>query len=226
MRLNPSFAAGFEKKLQPLMPEGFDHLLLYSVTLHKSNLVKPIRGCYSPLRRNTMHTVHRMILHCSQKLASRLSEVFATPLAEDSPLGGWHGHLFSLDRRQCVMFCHDATRFTLFMAGLRKEHFAEIGKWFRHLFAGTLAMSGHADAQISRALLALGPVRFDTTINRSVQGTMRIARWDLEALLHRVPNVMDLDPLAVSLHLCNRPVTVHGKSLWPSRAMQEVLENL
>ena len=67
-----------------------------------------------------------MILHCSQKLASKLSPVSPTRLEETSPLGSWHGHLFALDRRQCVMFCHDATRYVLFLPGLRKEHFAEL----------------------------------------------------------------------------------------------------
>lgn len=168
-----------------------------------------------------------MILHCSKKLAARLDGVSSVPLVEDSPLGGWHGHLFTLDRRQCVMFCHDATRFTLFMAGLRKEEFAKLDTiWFRELFAGTLAYSGYTDAQINKALLALGPVRYDTAIDRSVQGTMNIAKWDLEACLHGVPNVMDLDIFAMSRRLCERPVTIRGKSLWPDKAMRAVVEAL
>lgn len=167
-----------------------------------------------------------MILHCSQRLAGRLIGVSAAPLTEDSPLGSWHGHLFTLDRRQCVMFCHDTTRFTLFMAGLRKEHFANLGEWFRELFAGTLVMSRCNNAHINRALLALGPLRFDTAVNRSVQGTMRIAKWDLQAWLHGVPNVMDIDPLAMSCRLNERPVTAHGKFMWPSRAMQEAMAAL
>lgn len=166
-----------------------------------------------------------MILHCSKKLAGRLADVSAVPLQEDSPLGSWHGHLFTLDRRQCAMFCHDATRFTLFMAGLRKEQFAKLGSiWFRELVAGTLFLSGCADAQISKALL--GPVRYDTATDRSVQGTMNIAKWDLDACLHDVSNVMDLDPFAMSHRLNQRPVTIRGKSLWPDRAMQEVVAAL
>ena len=61
-----------------------------------------------------------MILHCSHKLAAKLPDVSSAPLDETSPLGGWHGHLFTLDRRQCVMFMHDATRYALFLPGLRK----------------------------------------------------------------------------------------------------------
>ena len=168
-----------------------------------------------------------MILHCSQKLAARLADVSSTPLVEDSLLGSWHGHLFTLDRRQCVMFCHDATRFTLFMAGLRKEQFAQLGSiWFRELFAGTLFLSGCSDVQINKALLAIGPVRYDTAIDRSVQGTLRIAKGDLEAGLHRVPNVMDLDQFAMSSRLNQRPVSIRGKSLWPDQAMRAAVSAL
>ena len=76
-----------------------------------------------------------MIIHCSRKLAAKRADVSAEPLEETSPLGSWHGHLFTLDRRQCVMFCHDATRFVLFMPGLHKVDFEELGgKWFRPLY--------------------------------------------------------------------------------------------
>ncbi|MBI1397817.1 MAG: hypothetical protein GC151_17735 [Betaproteobacteria bacterium] len=165
-----------------------------------------------------------MILHCSRKLAAKLTGVSPTPLEETSPLGSWHGHLFTMDRRQCVMFCHDATRFTLFLPGLRKEQFADLGgPWFRLLFVDTLVASGCPVAQIRKAELALGPMRFDTATDRSVQGSLRIAKFDLEAWLYEEPNVMDLDLLEVCLWLNKRPVTIRGKFLFPATAMQERL---
>ena len=163
-----------------------------------------------------------MIIHCSQKLAAKLPAVSKTPLNEESPLGSWHGHLFTLNRRQCVIFCHDESRYCLFLAGLRKPHFAELGsKWFRQLFTASLAEIGCTDAQIKKVELMIGLIYYDTAADRSVQGSINIARRDLEAMLYRVPNVLDLDPLAVSIRLNERPTTVHGKWLWPSRVMLE-----
>ena len=168
-----------------------------------------------------------MIIHCSHKLASKLPDVSQTPLEETSPLGSWHGHLFSMDRRQCVMFCHDATRYVLFLPGLRKADFAELGgKWFRPLYLATLAMCGCPDTQIKKVELALGPMRFDMATDRSVQGSLRVAKQDLEAWLYRVPNVMDLDPLAVSCDLNERPATVYGKWVWPEKAMLEAVARI
>lgn len=168
-----------------------------------------------------------MILHCSQKLAAKLPGVSSEPLEETSPLGSWHGHLFTLDRRQCAMFCHDTTRFVLFVPGLRKEHFAELGgKWFRELLAATLAMSGCPDVQIRKVELALGPIRYDTVTDRSVQGSLRVAKLDLEVWVYQAANVMELDPLAVSCKLNRRPVRIRGKLLWPHAAMIEMVGRL
>lgn len=168
-----------------------------------------------------------MIIHCSQKLAAKLAGVSTAPLVESSPLGSWHAHLFTLDRRQCVMFCHDATRYTLFASGLRKEHFADLGgSCFRPLFLSTLVALGCSTAQLRKAELALGPLRFDKAVDRSVQGSLRVAKWDVEAWVYQVANVMELDAFALSCKLNERPVTANGKNLWPEDEMREAVGRL
>lgn len=170
---------------------------------------------------------YHMILHCSQKLAARLPDVSPTPLEEVSPLGSWHGHLFTLDRRQCAMFCHDATRYVLFASGLRKEHFADLGAaCFRPLFLSTLVVLGCSTAQLRKVELALGPLRYDTAVDRSVQGSLRVAKWDTEAWVYDVPNVMELDAFALSCKLNERPATVYGKVVWAGDAMREAVGRL
>jgi hypothetical protein len=160
-----------------------------------------------------------LILHCSHKLAAKLTDVSTTPLDEASPLGSWHGHLFTLDRRQCVLFMHDATRYTLFLPGLRKAQFAELADWFRMLYLATLAGFGCSDTQRKKVELVLGRVRYDTATNSSVLSSLRVAKQDLEAMAYRLPNVMSLDPLAASCQLSDRPATIHGKWVRPEKAM-------
>ena len=118
-----------------------------------------------------------MLIHCTKKFAAKLPEVSVAPLKEDSPLGSWHAQLYTIDDRQCVLFCHDLSRFVLFLPGLRKPHFAELGsKWFRELYFATLQTMGCTQAQIRHVELSLGPVRYDIATDRSVQGSMRIVR--------------------------------------------------
>lgn len=167
-----------------------------------------------------------MIIHCSRKLADKLAGVSETPLPEASPLGSWHGHLFTLDRRQCGLFCHDASRYVLFLPALRKDHFGDLGKLFRPLFLATLAAFGATPTQVRKAELVLGPLRFDTATDRSVQGSIRIVQTqDLEWLARQIP-VIDLDPLAVSCELTHRPATIRGKSQWPELVMLAAVAQL
>jgi hypothetical protein len=168
-----------------------------------------------------------MVIHCSRKLAAKLASVSATQLEDDCPLGSWHGHLYSIDHSQCVLFCHDATRYCLFLPGLRKPHFAELGsKWFCQLYFATLARIGCPDAQIRRVEQALGPIRMDLVTDRSVQSSMRVARGDLDGRIMDVANVLELDPIDVSCELNDRPASISGKWIWPDKLMREAVAAL
>ena len=167
-----------------------------------------------------------MIIHCSRKLAAKLPEVSETPLEETSPLGSWHGHLFTQERRQCGLFCHDASRYVLFIPALRKVDFANLGRLFRPLFLASLAAFGAAPNQIRKAELALGPLRFDTATDRSVQASIRtVQTLDLQGLAMRLSGA-SFDPLAVSVELSHRPATVRGKWIWPDLVMLEAVAQL
>jgi hypothetical protein len=167
-----------------------------------------------------------MIIHCTQKLAVKLKKVSTEPLAETSPLGSWHSNLYTIDRRLCVIFCHDLSRYVLFMAGLRKEHFAVLDRWHRELFLATLRFQGIPATRLKKVELAPGPVGFDRATDRSVLGSMNVVRNDLEGWLMQVDNVMDLDPVATALQLNERPVTIKGKFCWPDQEMLNLVESL
>jgi len=166
-----------------------------------------------------------MLLHCTQKLAAKLPEVSATPLVETSPLGSWHAHLYSYDRRQCVLFCHDESRYCLFLPGLVKVDFAKLGQLHRELFLATLVVLNVPETLISRVALALGPMRCDRNTDRSVLGSLRTADLDLSWLIHDV-HVLDCDPLAVALQLNDRPTSVKGKWLHPNKVMLEMIQHM
>jgi hypothetical protein len=127
-----------------------------------------------------------------------------------------------------VLICHDASRAALFAAGLRKPQFQRLySEVFRPLLADTLFSLSFKPASIDRALLALGPVQFDTATDRSVLGSMRVARQDLEAYLYnRFANVLMMDPVRTSHRLTRRPVTVYGEHFWPQDRLLEMIDAL
>lgn len=167
-----------------------------------------------------------MILHCSKKLAAKLPNVSGTPLTEASPLGSWHGHLVVMNRRQCALLCHDATRYVLFLPGMRKEHFAALDTMFRNLFFETLTTFGCTDAHVKKVNLALGPIQFDTATDRSVQGSLRIVQFDLEPWVWDAGDPLRIDPVEMSCKLSKRPASVRGKWIWPDKDMLALVQKL
>lgn len=174
-----------------------------------------------------------MILHCTQKLASRIPSTTDLPdlgvahEGQSGPLASWHGHLLTLDRRQCVLFCHHITRYVLFIPGLRAPQLAELGRWHRDLLLAVLEAQGLAHHHIAQAGLMLGPLQKDRNTDRSVLASMNRVAGDLQfGLLRETANVMELDPIKTSLWLNDRPCTVHKKWIWPDKAMREIVEAL
>jgi hypothetical protein len=171
-----------------------------------------------------------MIVHCTQKLAAKLDKVSRERLNDNNPLGSWHAHLYIIDRRQCVMFCHDKTRFVLFIPGLKKNDFAKLDFWFKDLFANTMLKLGYEPELIENALAHVDALCFDSVCDRSVQGSMRIAKLDMEGILMDVSDVMNLPIYSISARLNERPVTTKGmkssECLWPVNAMKELIRVL
>jgi hypothetical protein len=167
-----------------------------------------------------------MLLHCTKKLTAKLPEVSTTPLAETSSLGSWHANLYTIDHRQCVMFCHDESRYVLFLPGLVKTDFIALGRLHREMFLASLVALGVKETLLNRVALALGPIQFDCTTDRSVLASLRVASFDLSCLLIGLDNVMECDPLALSVNLNDRPVTVKGKWSFPDKVMLERIERL
>ena len=167
-----------------------------------------------------------MILHCTKKLAARLADVAAQPLRETSPLGSWHGKLLHFDRRQCLFLCHDESRWVLFLPGVRKIHLLDLDRLFPQLLSDTLQALGCETVGLSRLKLALGPVRFDTATDRSVLASMTVAARDLEPVVYRARNVLELDPVAVSARLSRRPATIHKQWIRPGERLVERVQRV
>lgn len=164
-----------------------------------------------------------MIIHCTQKLATKLPDVSAEPHSDVSPLGNWHAHLDIIDRRQCVMFCHDTTRYAIFLPGLRKEQMVDLGRLHREFFLASLVTLGVPDIQLKKIELSLGPALCDRATDRSVLGTMNQACNDLDGYLMGYANVLELDPLETAQWLNERPLTEKGIWLWPAKEMMELV---
>ena len=177
-------------------------------------------------------------LHCTKKLLAKL------PLYEDgrlrgrdsrplvavdsrtNPLSGWHANLITLQRRNCVLFVHDTTRFPVFVSALKKADFAELDWYFQDGFMNTLLKAGADDEHMKAAEKLLAPLVCDSDTNRSVLGTLNNMGQDVGHMLgYDQCSVMDLSPYRTGAWLAERPCMMKGVGdyLLPARAMLELL---
>jgi len=167
-----------------------------------------------------------MLLHCSKALAAKLPYLPTTNQAATA-WSAWHGHLVRIDRFQCLLFCHDVTRYMLFLPGVRQPDFQQIETLHRNLFHDALKNDGVRDSDIQRALNALGPMALDTKTDRSVQGTIRMAMEDIKyAFRIHVKSIMQVDVRELTAYLNNRPCTANQKDIWPNSDMKASIKAL
>jgi hypothetical protein len=160
---------------------------------------------------------------------SSLTPTLSLREREQNPLSGWHANLLTLQRRNCVLLVHDATRFPLFIKGLVKADFARFDELFADALMNTLLKLGANPTQLDKAAALLAPCRFDTDCNRSVQATLNQMAGDIRHML--LFDQADLDAMCsyrTGVWLADRPCTVKGQKdcIWPDKAMLALLNQL
>ncbi len=178
-------------------------------------------------------------LHCTKKLLAKLplhasgSLKRKRPLPHaandesESPLSRWHANLLTIQRRNCVLFVHDRTRFPLLATCLTKPDLAELDWWFQDAFMNTLLKSGATEAQMDAAERALAELVCDSECDRSVQATMNRMGQDLEhQIWYDRLSISDLAPYRTGAWLADRPCTIKGIKgwIWPQREMLALLD--
>lgn len=178
-------------------------------------------------------------LHCTRKLLAKLPVdgqgrlpsqrpgLWAANDDAESPLGHWHGNLLLIQRRQCLLLVHDATRFPVFIPALTKPDFAALECRFTDSFLNALLKAGADEALMQRALASLGPLVCDSVCNRSVQGTLNQMGQDLQHMLdYDGLKVAELTGYRQSAWLADRPCSIRQRRgvVWPVQAMRDLLQ--
>ncbi len=179
-------------------------------------------------------------IHATKKLFAKLpvdaqgflpqakNSSILTPQMEcdESLLSGWHANLITLQRRNCVLFTHDASRFALFIPCLKKADLAQLNWHFQDVLMNTLLKLDASQQQLDTAASLLQPLCFDTDCNRSVQGTMNQMKGDVGHMLwFDGASVQELSPYRTSVWLSDRPCMIKTAKdcIWPLKKMGELL---
>lgn len=112
------------------------------------------------------------VIQCTQKL---IKELKVEPVQGDGAGGAlslWHANLIILDRRKCVLFTNDHTRYSFLVPGLKKPDFQALNEVFGQNLFKCLLQDGFTQEQIEKLLDETLEIVYTKTSSRSVLGTM------------------------------------------------------
>jgi hypothetical protein len=67
-------------------------------------------------------------------------------------LGDWHANITTIQRRQCLVFTHDQTRFSLTLIGVTQEELKALTFWFSDMLGNTMLKLGYPADLMERAV--------------------------------------------------------------------------
>lgn len=143
------------------------------------------------------------VLRCTNKL---LADIDDPPLAESvhspSPLGDWYGHIFTVDRRKCVMFINEPTLFVCPVFGLAKADYRDIAPLFRKVLAWVLREMMFPEGDVGWILGLHEDLAVGRTVNRSTVASLNNRVTDAKSIFqwHGGFGCCDISSLTVSLN--------------------------
>ncbi len=175
-----------------------------------------------------------MRIHVTKKMAEKLKnsgfEMSSSADKNPGSLGEWHANITTVQRRQCLVFTHDQTRFSLALLGVTQKELKALTFWFSDMLGNTMLKLGYPAELMERAVGLVDELSFDTVCSRSVQGTLKNMMLDLEAFTWDGSDIMELGPYSVSARLCERPCCIKGMKkrefIRPAAEMHNLLKQL
>lgn len=186
-------------------------------------------------------------IHCTKKLLAKLplteSGLISTlparglrDRADDgeielppSSLGDWHANLLTIQRRNCLLFVHDQSRFPVFIPALNRRDLRSLNDFFDDALLNTLLKCGVSHEALETASRHLMRLQFDSVCDRSVQGAMnQMAQEIHHHILYNNVDIRDVSGYRVGAFLADRPRTVKGRRdyIWPIAEFTAMLEGL
>lgn len=145
-------------------------------------------------------------MQCTQKLLKEVGQEYQGTINPTVPLGCWHANLLVLDRRKCVLFTNDKTRYTFLAFGLKKPDFKMLDEVFRQGLFKNLMRDGFSQEAIEKVLDEIREIVFTRTSNRSVLGTMNDMSSIIKWTVHDEGGLPNVDVVELNSKLNRMPL--------------------
>ena len=146
----------------------------------------------------------RPVIRCTTKLRAAIddSPIATRALGPQSSTGDWYGHVFSLERRKCIVFIHEPTLFVCLALDVTKAAYRHIAPFFLDLLDRTLRHEAFSEKERTWLLSQHRDLPVGRTQNRSTLGSLNNRVADTKLLVHHRGGVDCCDVGTVN-HLLN-----------------------
>jgi len=114
-----------------------------------------------------------LILEVSKKLENELkiNTHNVIPMEEDK-FYSWHANLFMYNRRKCIIFMNDKTRYCFVLYGLKKEQFKNLQSIITDAISENFIIEGFDKEVVDNYVQKLGYVLYSKSNDRVTMGQM------------------------------------------------------
>ena len=173
-------------------------------------------------------------IFCSKKLQGLFGAVVSKQAVDTlpSPLGDWNGHLFTVERRKCLVFINNKAYYSLFLADILKKDLANFPDLFLSNLIRQMLHDGVIDEQkiplIKEAYGALTLAR--TNNDKKAIGTMNDFIYQFKVGCDwKYGGFYQIDLAELNASINDTPVGAGGDGKrnygWPIRDMKLLVDN-
>jgi hypothetical protein len=150
-------------------------------------------------------------LRCTSKLLADIDNP-ASNESSSSPLGDWYGHLFTIDRRKCLMFINEPTLFVCPIFNVVKADYRDIAPLFRKVLAWTLPKSLFPENDVAWIMSLHEDLTIGRTVNRSTVASLNNRIANAKTTFHWQGGFGYCDIAALAVLLNQTPMKPIGYS--------------
>jgi hypothetical protein len=112
-------------------------------------------------------------LRCTKKLLEEMNvQPSSSESGDDGILGDWYANLLFIERKKCLLFVNETTRFCFLMSDLKRVHIKNLAVVFRDGLFGALLSEGYGAPMIELILSEYDQLGYGKATDRTVLGSM------------------------------------------------------
>jgi len=114
-----------------------------------------------------------MTIQSTKKLQDFIGIKTDTIPTDEESINLWHGNIFMIGRRKCLLLTHNESYYSLFIYGITKKDIKELSKIIKKQLAELLRKDNFSLEQIVKMTETVETIEYSKTSDRKVMGVMK-----------------------------------------------------